>query len=377
MDGRARSPRTCEFQKLIYGMMMAGTVLLAGGSIARGEAMGKARVEDGARTEIVAALTNDGAADLRMADTNKQPNDVKADDKPAVTGGAADATVVAPPVPVVTPIDPAPSGVTSAVLTTPITPAKEILTRVPEPIKPADAPAVTDKVMVVDTSKATRSTDMVSATTQTALNVPAADAVKVDDNIEHQSVRGAAATKDGIPPPAAGSEGSLYTKLAPVTQVIAALAVVVGMVFIARAAMRKWAPGSVVGNGKGVMEVLARYPLTRTQSLVLMRIGSQVVVLNQGKDTSQSVLVIHDQMEVANILGQIQGTKPNSISNGFTSLLNTARLDLEASDERVEANRAMEVEDLDTQLDEMAAAKRQLMQLRQQVRSVRESMPMA
>ena len=35
----------------------------------------------------------------------------------------------------------------------------------------------------------------------------------------------------------------------------------------------------------------------------------------------------------------------------------------------------MEPENLDTQLEEMAAAKRQLMELRQQVRSVRDSFP--
>ena len=38
-------------------------------------------------------------------------------------------------------------------------------------------------------------------------------------------------------------------------------------------------------------------------------------------------------------------------------------------------SRSMQPENLDTQLEEMAAAKRQLMELRQQVRSVRDSLP--
>lgn len=165
-------------------------------------------------------------------------------------------------------------------------------------------------------------------------------------------------------------------------QVAGALGVVLGLVYVGRTLVRKFVPGASAGNGKGVLEILARYPLAKTQSLVLVRIGSQIVVLNQGKEMSRSVLVISDPTEVANLLGQIQGSKPNSIQAGFSHLLTDARRELErspATEREAEpeglpaANRPMSVEaDLDSELDEMAAARRQLMELRDQVRSVRE-----
>ena len=175
----------------------------------------------------------------------------------------------------------------------------------------------------------------------------------------------------GTMPPAA--ETALYERFKSVGQVGGALVIVVGLILIGRTLVRKYVPGAAVGSGKGVMEVLARYPLAKNQSLVLVRIGSQLVVLNQTRDASQSVLVIHDSVEVANIMGQIQGNKSTSIQQGFSKLLANAQMDLETTSPDGEPS--ISLGDLDTQLDEMAAAKRQLMELRQQVRSVRESMP--
>ena len=176
-----------------------------------------------------------------------------------------------------------------------------------------------------------------------------------------------------------GDKGSPYTGLA---QVGAALAVVLGLVFVGKGLAKKYVPGAAKGgSGKGVIEVLARHPLSKNQALVLVRIGSQIVAINQGKDQSQSVLVINEPTEVAKIMGQIEGKSPKSIQAGFTNLLANARMDLEKMDEEDEKfessfeERSMRPENLDDQLDEMAAAKRQLMQLRQQVRSVRDSIP--
>lgn len=159
-------------------------------------------------------------------------------------------------------------------------------------------------------------------------------------------------------------------------QVFCALAVVIGLILLGRNLARKYIPGAATGSGKGVVEVLARHPLSRNQSLILVRIGSQIVALNQTKEASQSVLVISDQQEVANILGQIQGLKSTSIQKQFDGYLRTAERELEAGEDPdlLEAAKAVETHQLDEQLDEMAAARRQLMELRQQVRTVRENL---
>jgi flagellar biogenesis protein FliO len=177
-------------------------------------------------------------------------------------------------------------------------------------------------------------------------------------------------------PAAVPSAGGFLPGMGSVAQVAAALAVVIGLILVGKGLAKKFVPSARVAPGKGVIEVLARHPLAKNQSLVLVRIGSQIVALNQGKESSESVLVISDQNEVARIIGQIEGQSPKSIQAGFNNLLANARMDLERADDEQEPDlRTLSPESLDEQLDEMAAAKRQLMELRQHVRSVRDSLP--
>ena len=169
-----------------------------------------------------------------------------------------------------------------------------------------------------------------------------------------------------------GTGGWGMSGLGGMLQTAAALAIVIGLIFIGRALARKYVPGARAGSGKGVIEILARHPLAKNQAIVLVRIGSQIVALNQGREASESVLVISDATEVAKIIGQIEGKNPQSMQAGFNRLLANARMDLE---EEGGNGRPMSDENLDEQLEEMAAAKRQLMELRQHVRSVRDSLP--
>lgn len=194
--------------------------------------------------------------------------------------------------------------------------------------------------------------------------------------IEHEAIRPGAAA-DGVGKEKEVRPSDVPTGVSTVVQVAAAMGVVLAIIFVGRMLVRKYVPGVASGNGKGVLEVLARYPVGKSQSVVLLRIGSQIVALNQTKEASHSILVISEPEEVASILGQIQGTRPSSIQAGFSRELDDARKELETGGDKVEANRPMDIEDLDAELDEMAAAKRQLMELRAQVRSVRESLPVS
>jgi flagellar biogenesis protein FliO len=185
----------------------------------------------------------------------------------------------------------------------------------------------------------------------------------------------AAATQAAAAP---STSSSLFAGAGNLAQVGAALAIVIGLIFVGKGLAKKFVPGARASGGKGVIEILARHPLAKNQSIVLVRIGSQIVALNQGKEASESVLVISDQAEVARIIGQIEGQSPRSIQAGFNNLLANARMDLERGDEDTEQEselRTISPENLDEQLEEMAAAKRQLMELRQHVRSVRDSLP--
>lgn len=214
-----------------------------------------------------------------------------------------------------------------------------------------------------------------------ALETPKTDAAKVESGrpsieqqpIRHKSESSGAITASSGPEESKKNNGStINTSI----QVFCALAVVIGLILLGRNLARKYIPGAATGNGKGIVEVLARHPLNRNQSIVLVRIGSQIVALNQTKEGSQSILVISDQMEVANILGQVQGLKTTSIQKQFNGYLQTAEKELEAGEDPdlLEASKAIEDHDLDAQLDEMAAARRQLMELRQQVKAVSENL---
>jgi hypothetical protein len=79
-------------------------------------------------------------------------------------------------------------------------------------------------------------------------------------------------------------------------------------------------------------------------------------------------------------MGQIDGQSPRSIQAGFNKLLANAAIDLQdpANDpDRDTEQGGIDSSSLDDQLEEMAAARRQLMDLRTQVRSVRDKMPRA
>jgi flagellar biogenesis protein FliO len=199
-------------------------------------------------------------------------------------------------------------------------------------------------------------------------------------SFEHRPIRPVAVAKAGEESapsnasPAGEKSSGVLSGMGNLGQVAAALSIVIGLILIGRVLVRKFVPGAKASSGRGVIEILARHPLCKNQSLVLVRIGSQIVALNQGKDASQSVLVVNDATEVASIIGQIEGRSPKSIQAGFNRLLANAQVDLEQN-APPPGETEMDPQDLDEQLEEMAAAKRQLMELRQHVRSVRDSLP--
>ena len=189
-------------------------------------------------------------------------------------------------------------------------------------------------------------------------------------SIENKPIRPAATAPTDSTAPTKTAASPAFGGLA---QVATALAVVVGLILIGKAMARKFVPGAKGGAAKGVIEILGaasagEEPVDRAGA----HRPRQIVALNQGRESSESVLVISEPTEVAKIIGQIEGRNPDSISAGFNKLLSNARMDLEETPEEPELR---STENLDEQLEEMAAAKRQLMELRQHVRSVRDRLP--
>jgi hypothetical protein len=343
---------------LIAAAVLCGAMLAA--PPARGQAMGKAAVDLPPAPETVAALATPAAAPTAPAKALA----LATEPKPAAIAAAMQDGTKGPEAPAIVEAKTGPAslfadgglGGTAKGADAAVTPA--------EPAAPTPPAAAT-----------------ATPTPPTPIHAPAAKPAASE--IEQKTIRprtepAATQTNGTTPDSAKNGPGKLPSGLGNLAQVGAALAVVLGLVFVGKALAKKYLPAAKTAGGKGVIEVLARHPLAKNQSLVLVRIGSQIVALNQGKEASESVLVISDQAEVARIIGQIEGQSPTSIQAGFNKLLANARMDLERGD-GADADepglRGMAAENLDEQLEEMAAAKRQLMELRQHVRSVRDSLP--
>ncbi|MEI8195253.1 MAG: flagellar biosynthetic protein FliO [Phycisphaerae bacterium] len=306
------------------------------------------------------------------------------------------AATVAPPVipPTAAPIVPKVASVPTSATPVVIAP---IPTTLPAPASAAPTvAAITPSPATINPAPApdTTTTPVVPVPPPTATTVSPLESMPIRNT--HLDSAPANTTQDNKNP-THSPWGGLFAS----AQVFGALAIVLGLIFGGKALLRRFVPGAAVGSGKGVLEILARYPLGKNQSLVLLRLGSQLVLISQGKESSQSLLVVSNPQEVANILGQVQGSRPDSIQSGFSNLLATASKELEQTpvadspDEpndaeelfargtagaRLTTNRPMSVstnlgKNLDEELDEMAAARRQLMDLRQKVTAVRQRLP--
>ena len=137
-----------------------------------------------------------------------------------------------------------------------------------------------------------------------------------------------------------------------ITTTIASLMAVVGLIVLL-AAIYKWLSGKAGGlagqigaagkSPSGLVSVLARYPLGRGQTLILLKVDRRVLLLCQsasgrvrGGVTTRTLSEITDAEEVASIIAKAEGT------GGFDNVLHG----YESMDEQSEDMRDVEVVDL-------------------------------
>ncbi|MHC4427866.1 MAG: hypothetical protein ACYS0D_04590 [Planctomycetota bacterium] len=107
-------------------------------------------------------------------------------------------------------------------------------------------------------------------------------------------------------------------------RVTAALAAVLGLLYLVRALLRRAGVGGPLGGGGrpgGVLGVLARYPIARGQQLVLLKLGSRVVLLHQSRAGLTPISEVVEPDEVAALLGRIEGDGREVTSGRFTAML--------------------------------------------------------
>ncbi len=104
-----------------------------------------------------------------------------------------------------------------------------------------------------------------------------------------------------------------------------ALVVVIGLMLLARGAARRFG-GPLAGGGQpsGVIEVLGRYPIARSQQLVLLKMVGRVVLLHQCRAGVTTLTEITDPDEVATVLARVHTAQRSGSPGRFQGFLSRA-----------------------------------------------------
>lgn len=106
---------------------------------------------------------------------------------------------------------------------------------------------------------------------------------------------------------AAGTFSQFDPRRNEFTRVLGALAIVVGLLLLARTFLRR-AGGVLPGGSRpsGVVEILARYPVARGQELILLKLARRIVLLHHSGSTMTALTEMTDPDEVAALLARME-----------------------------------------------------------------------
>lgn len=107
-----------------------------------------------------------------------------------------------------------------------------------------------------------------------------------------------------------------------VGRVLAALAVIIGLVMLARFFMKR-AGGHISGGDRpsGVVEILARYPVARGQQLVLLKLARRIMLLHQTGSSMTALTEMTDPDEVASMLARLEAGSSGRTAERFQKVL--------------------------------------------------------
>lgn len=109
-----------------------------------------------------------------------------------------------------------------------------------------------------------------------------------------------------------------------VTRVFAALAVVLGLLILLRLFLKR-ASGLLAGGGRpsGVLEILARYPVGRGQSLMILKMARRVLLVHQAGASMNTLTQVTDGEEVAALLARMEAGARSREAVRFKAALRT------------------------------------------------------
>lgn len=119
--------------------------------------------------------------------------------------------------------------------------------------------------------------------------------------------------------PPASSAGGLDAM-----RIVAALAGVLVLIFVLRAAMRRFLPGAAGIRAGSAIKVLSRCSISPRQHFLLVRIGKRLVMVGDSGTQLNALCEIDDPDEVASLMHQVQEERANAALR-FDHLFGRAR----------------------------------------------------
>ena len=100
-----------------------------------------------------------------------------------------------------------------------------------------------------------------------------------------------------------------------------ALALVIVLVLATRSVLKRVGGPLTGGRPSGVLQVLARFPIGRSQHLVLLQLGRRIVLVHQAKTGMTTLSEVSDPDEVAQLLSRVEAGSSERRSAGFQTIL--------------------------------------------------------
>ena len=109
-----------------------------------------------------------------------------------------------------------------------------------------------------------------------------------------------------------------------VVQTLAALALVLGLIYLMRWLLRQWSGQGAValaGSSGKVVEVLARSTISPKSNILVLRVGHRLLVASDTPAGINTLATIEDPDEIATMLSLVHAQRPDSISGQFRQML--------------------------------------------------------
>jgi flagellar biogenesis protein FliO len=119
----------------------------------------------------------------------------------------------------------------------------------------------------------------------------------------------------------ASDEGMRPGSMSWILKTLTGLGLVVGLALLVRWVYIRLG-GTVATSSSPVVEVLSRTNVAPRSHVMLLRVGGRVLVVSDSSAGMRTLASLEDDQEVADILGAVSASKPNSISKGFGQFLN-------------------------------------------------------